>query len=232
MTPEEARNLHLAVRLHFSQRNYDLHKFRGKINAKNLKEPSPLYAVLANTFNIEDELRGLFIANCVAGHCHDFVDWFLGAEAKRIWLEWSKRVDGLSEHIRKETKNIAALSDGRTLKQLLEPPGGTSYPPLLDFYYRGLIEIETVIVYLRLFGYRRRWDEEIGEPYIWPSTSLMMTKYSSLLSIDLNKMAATVKEAYKPQNRHIPNPPPKLPKRSDPNVLSDSEWDNLIASIT
>lgn len=234
MTPEAARNLHLAVKLHFTQNNYDLLRFRGKVNTASLKEPSKLYKSLASKYPIDKELRGLFVAACVAGFAYKYVDWYLTDDAKQVWLNWLRRTEGLSELIRSESEIIVRFraSEGLSLRQMLEPVDNSrSFPPLLDLYLEAKISPETVIVYLTVFNYFARWDRKISDQYVWPSVSLLFRKYAILLQIDLNKMAAIIKET-NAKRSPTPNQTPKLPKRSDPNVLSDCEWDNLIASIT
>lgn len=216
--------------MHFTKKGYDLNQFRGKLITENLKPPSALYATLAAKYSIDNELRGLFIANCIAGHCTKFVDWYLGPEAKQVWLDWLRRTNGMGELVRTETRTISRLAAGRPLGQLFEPPAAGCFPPLLEFYLDNSISLETLIVYLKVFGYDKVWPRKIIDPYLWPSLSLLIDKYYRLLTIDLNKMKATIKEAY--QTKSTPNQPQKLPKRSDPNVLSDSEWNDLINQIT
>ena len=59
------------------------------------------------------------------------------------------------------------------------------------------ITLETLVIFEKLLGYRKHFDKEIKETYIWKNVSLLLEKYIPFVKIDYWKYRKLLLERVK-----------------------------------
>ena len=62
-----------------------------------------------------------------------------------------------------------------------------THPKLLKAYLAKKISLETLVILDRLVRYRRVFDREIDESYIWPKVSMLIQKYEPFVKVNIVK---------------------------------------------
>ena len=62
-----------------------------------------------------------------------------------------------------------------------------THPKLLRAYLGKKISLETLVIFDRLLHYRKRFDKEIDESYIWPKVSMLIEKYEPFVKVNIVK---------------------------------------------
>jgi hypothetical protein len=62
-----------------------------------------------------------------------------------------------------------------------------NHPKLLKAYLSKKISLDTLVVLEKLLHYRKRFDKEIDENYIWPKVSRLIEKYEPFVKADIIK---------------------------------------------
>ena len=59
-----------------------------------------------------------------------------------------------------------------------------NHPKLIKAYLGKKISLETLVIFEKLLEYRKQFDTEIKETYIWKNVSLLLEKYTPFVKID------------------------------------------------
>ena len=72
-----------------------------------------------------------------------------------------------------------------------------NHPKLLKAYLGKKICLETLVIFEKLLHYRKQFDREITETFIWPNTSRLIEKYEPFVEADVSKCKLMLKEKVK-----------------------------------
>ena len=92
----DAYKTYLGIKLHFTKKDYDFHKFDGKTKAtlESFEKRNDKYFFTKIAKRYSNTLVDFFVANLV----HDNSKWvgdFVLSDSERVYLSWRKKVDGL-----------------------------------------------------------------------------------------------------------------------------------------
>lgn len=186
MTPFEAYQLFLAVKMHFTQPSYDMVKYNGKVNANFnsfcKRRDKYQFAKLAR----HKDPQNFLIANFIDGN-NKWVGELFTDDSEHNYVEWLKRQQSLTYMI---TNEIEMLDDN-FIEHFKVKDG--QHPNLLVMYKRNKIHIETLTVLNNILQFFPIWDKKINDTIIWPNIRDKCLKYHHFLHYDKTKIKKLVK---------------------------------------
>ena len=191
--------MYLAMKLHFTNPNFDYFTAGGKTNAKEKtyqqRNDFWFYETLARKYK-KEEIQELLLASFVISEDSSKV-WIgdIRQSGKDRWVVWKKSQQSLAYTIEQDLESMASSmgSEGHTFNNLFETMGG--HPPLLKFFIQRQLNLDTLVVMDIVLGFVDRWDKELKDP-LWEQLSLKIKKYKPFLSINKNKYQQILKEKF------------------------------------
>ena len=179
-----------ALKAHFKKDGYDYFKYSGHISAK----PSALerradkyyFTKLARKVNYKEVLLANFVENDSS-----WIGDLIEQEAEDNFKSWRKRVESLTYLYKLDLKT---LDDDFNSNFIVEDG---NHPKLLTLFLQKRISIETMVILDRLVHYRKRWNKQIEDKYIWPEAEKKISQYTPFINIDVEKMKIITFEHFK-----------------------------------
>ena len=180
--------IYQAIKLHFTDKNYNFFTYGGKtrvsVDTFNKRKDKYSFHKLARQYN-ESEIVPFLVANFV----HNDSQWsrdLLQEEAKNVYTEW-KRVTQSMQHC--FTEDIKKLMDGKEPNQfndLFRVREG-EYPELFVRLMQKDISYETIVILNNIFEFVPKWDKQVSDTVIYPKMALKIRKYGAFLTVDVAK---------------------------------------------
>lgn len=179
MTDFEAYRQFLALKLHFTSEHYDYFKYNGKHNAtmasfEKRTDKRFFKKLVRKNINITE----YYVANLVNGK-----EWISQFEDS-VWKDWLSRSQSIEYNFINEAEKL--LTSAGNFDIIFNCDEGT-HPKLLKAYLAKKISLETLVILDRLVRYRRVFDREIDESYIWPKVSMLIQKYEPFVKVNIVK---------------------------------------------
>ena len=179
MTDFEAYRQFLALKLHFTSEHYDYFKYNGKHNATVASfEKRTDKRFFRRLVKKNIDLTEYYVANFVNGK-----DWISQFEDS-VWKEWLARSQSIEYNFINDAEKL--LTSAENFDIIFKCDEGT-HPKLLRAYLGKKISLETLVIFDRLLHYRKRFDKEIDESYIWPKVSMLIQKYEPFVRVNIVK---------------------------------------------
>jgi len=178
--PYDAYVKYLALKSHFSDKNYDYFKYNGKVKAwrqtfETRKDKYFFYKLSKKKDPVE-----FLVANFIGSK-----DFYIGSiredSAEDIYMEYKKRHQSLTYIFKGD---IAKMKDDFN-DNIIVPKN--EHPYLLRLYMSGDICIETLTLINRCCKMFAYWDKELSDDIMWPDIKLKAIKYEPFLNVDINK---------------------------------------------
>lgn len=186
MTPFQVFCEYLALKSHFSNRDYNYFKYNKKVRAtitsfnrrkdryffertsRKLSDKE-IVDFLVSNFALSDNPQNLWIGEIINS-------------GERTYKEWMRRQQSLSYLFKEQSEQLLSNNE---LKDVLSCSKG--HPILLKKFLGGEISLETIVIFDKIFSYRKNFDKKLDDP-IWETVSLKIQKYSPFLNnIDIFK---------------------------------------------
>ena len=179
MTDFEAYRQFLALKLHFTSEHYDYFRYNGKHNAtmasfEKRTDKRFFKKLVRKNINITE----YYVANLVNGK-----EWISQFEDS-VWKDWLSRSQSIEYNFINEAEKL--LTSAGNFDIIFNCDEGT-HPKLLKAYLAKKISLETLVILDRLVRYRRVFDREINESYIWPKVSMLIQKYEPFVKVNIVK---------------------------------------------
>ena len=179
MTEFEAYIQFLALKLHFTSDHYDYFKYNGKHNASlasfEKRTDKRFFKRLAKrNINIVE----YYVANLIDGK-----EWVSQFE-DRIWTEWLSRNQSIEYNFINDAEKL--LTNAEYFDIIFNSDKG-NHPKLVKAYLGKKISLETLVIFEKLLHYRKRFDKEINETYVWPTVSRLIERYEPFVKADMGK---------------------------------------------
>ncbi len=186
MTPFQAGEMFLSLRLHFTRASYDYFKYHGKTTMTRekfeLRSDKFLFAKLTRAYQTEEEFRDLVVANCLRDP-HLYSRMLLASEAHDRYLAYRKIHESLAYLV--DQDYCWMFEENQDINYWLHV--GQEYPPLMQAVWTQRIKIETLLVMNRILNFLPMWERKIRDTIRVPEFLLLCRKYDPLLSIDGQK---------------------------------------------
>jgi len=179
---------YMALKLHFTTDKYDVIEQKGKIRASRqaFAKRTDLFAInkIAKKYSNE-EITNFLIANFVSG---DRWGGVFDNESRDRYLDWKKRIEGLSYTFKKDLDNIELdIEENSLQKNILLQSSKNSHPYIIKAYLRKTISIETLVILDKLYNIIDKFDLETNDTIVWPDIKRLVKKYKPFLKIDMDK---------------------------------------------
>ena len=194
MTPFEVYKTYLALKNHFTQANYDYHKYCGKVRAtlnSFYKRKDRFWFEKLSRQKSEKQIIDFFVSNFVTSG--DPQSLWIGdiiRDGEKTYNSWNNRIESLSYFFKTEVESVISIKHFDEIFQV----HGTSHPLLLKEHLQGNLSLETMVILDRILGYKVDFDKKLKDP-VWQLVSQNMNKYSSFLNIDVFKFRKILKES-------------------------------------
>lgn len=193
MSPFQCYTTFLAVKQHFTRPSYDVIKYNWKVKASlesfHKRTDRYFYERLSRKKN-DQEIKEFFISNFVTSeNPHRVYIPELMKDGEDVYLNWLKRNQSLSYNFKNE---VSSLLSEYNLNDVLRCKN-SQHSILIRKYLQKYLSIETLVIFEKLLHYVRNYDKVLDDP-LWDALRLKVTKYDSLLNIDINKYSKIIKE--------------------------------------
>ena len=169
MTDFEAYLQFLALKLHFTSDHYDYFKYNGKHNASlesyDKRTDKRFFKRLAR--------RNINIVEYYVSNLIDGKEWVSQFDDK-VWKEWLSRNQSIEYNFINDAEKL--LTNAQNFDIIFNSDKG-NHPKLLKAYLGRKISLETLVIFEKLLQYRKRFDKEIDETYVWPKVSRLINRY-------------------------------------------------------
>lgn len=190
MTPYEVYTRYIALKNHFTQKNYDYFTYGGKVRAKQstfeMRKDKYFFYKLSKHKDVENYL----LANLLDGGKDFWVGAMRDSAPEDIYRAWKKRQESLTYTFKND---LTKLNDDFDKNFTVEQYG---HPHLLRLYLRGEVCIETMCILDMLVNYSAQWNKSLEKDLIWSDKYTIIRKYKPFLSIKLDKMKALTLEYF------------------------------------
>jgi hypothetical protein len=185
MSPFETYQHYLSLKNHFTNPKYDFFKYGAKTRAsvtsfnkrkdkywfeKTSRKYSDKEIVdfLVSNFALSDNPQNLWIGEIINS-------------GERTYTEWMRRQQSLSYLFKEQSEQLLSNNE---LKDVLSCSKG--HPILLKKFLGGEISLETIVIFDKIFSYRKNFDKKLDDP-VWECVSLKIKKYSPFIQVDIFK---------------------------------------------
>lgn len=192
MTPYQVYTEYLALKSHFTNRNYDYFKYNKKVRASvtsfNRRADKYWFEKTSRKYK-DEEIVNFLVANFVESTSVNQI-WIgeIINSGERIYGEWKKRQQSLT-YLFKEQSNELFLET--KLDDALNCSKG--HPMVLKRFLSGKLSLETLTIYDKIFNFSKDFDKKLIDP-VWETVSLKIKKYAPFINIDVFQYRKILRE--------------------------------------
>lgn len=194
MNGYDVYGIYQAIRLHFTDKNYNFFTYGGKtrvsVDSFNKRKDKYNFHKLARMYS-ESEIVSFLVANFV----HNDDNWsrsLIQDDATEVYTEWQRITQSMTNVFKDDIRKLMEGKQPQQFNDLFRVVNG-EYPELLVRLMQKDITIETVVVLNNIFGFVPKWDKQISDDIIYPKMSLKIRKYGAFLSVDVTKYKQALK---------------------------------------
>lgn len=190
VTPYECYQDYLALKQHFSRKDYDYVKYNGKVRVNPTSFDGRRDKIFFMKLSKHPDPHNFMLSNMIRDPKLWVKDIAYNEEAQRNYDEWQKKIQSLSYVFKNE---ISAL-DSDFDKNFMVSEG--QHPIALKLYMRGEISLETLAILIDLTKCAKHWSKKMDGDPVWEEIKLLVTKYRSFLKYDEEKMRNIVVDKF------------------------------------
>ena len=135
----------------------------------------------------DQEIQDFFIANFATDEDPSTVYMpNIIKNGEKTYTSWKKRIQSLAYTF---TEEAHKLFDNQKVDDIFDCSKG--HPPILKSYLRGDTSLESMVIYDRILGYGKDFDQKLDDP-VWKTVSRRVKKYSLITIMSLRSDLAKV----------------------------------------
>ena len=190
----EVYRMYLAMKLHFSNKNFDFFLAEGKTNAKEQtyqeRNDFWFFERLAKKLSAQ-EVQEYLLASFVLAEDPQKV-WIgsIQRDGKDLYLLWKKQIDSLTYTFKQDCDTmVQCMEDGKcTFGSLFgaELSQDHRLPGAYKLLLKEQIAFHTFLICDQAINFLPLWDKYLVDP-LWERTSFKIKKYKPFLSIPVDK---------------------------------------------
>lgn len=180
MSPSEAKQIYLAIKLHFTSDSYDAIKynFRVRSTTKVSSKDSFYFERLAKKYGSNRQnYIDFLVANFIKPTPPGWVSELVSSDADSIYKSWLKQRDSFTYRF---TEDMDFLSEKCPSFNDLFHARKDNYPLIIEYYLQESVSLETVAVLESILNFMK--NARVTETIVWPTIFRMIHKYVTFLS--------------------------------------------------
>jgi hypothetical protein len=192
LEPLNCYKAYLALKNHFTNKNYNYFTYNGKVKA-NLKSfykrKDRFYFEKMSRQKSDEEIINFFVSNFAS--CEDPQSLWIGEiikEGEETYKNWMRKNQSLS-YIFKEEVSILNSKNFDDMFNIED----NKHPKILKEFLQKKISLETMIILNNILDYKKQFDKKLQDP-VWEFVSMRIEKYAPFIHIDSNKFKSILKE--------------------------------------
>jgi len=196
MDPFDVFKTYLAIKLHFTTKQYDYNLYGGSIKNTSLekfneRKDKMFFHKLASKYR-ESEMVDFMVANLKSGESV-WVGKLLTPEAHKEFTQFTKRKQAIGEFFKSDLEKLFSQVDEPI--EALQVIDGQN-PLILKEIYSGELGVETLIILNDILPieYFSAIDSKLQEDILWPDTRNKAMKLRSFLKYSKPKMKNILKK--------------------------------------
>jgi len=175
----EAYKHYLALKSHFTTKNYDFFKYNGAVKARRDKFDSRNDKYFFHKLSKHKDLTNFLVALFVYGRHDVWVgDILRNEESEKLYKEWLRVRESLTYVF---TNDLDKFNDD-LFSSFAVTEG--QHPHALKLLLRKEIHIETFIILNDLLRFTPKWNKEIIDPVVWPEVRQKCKKYHPFMQYE------------------------------------------------
>jgi hypothetical protein len=180
MDPYQVYRLYLALRLHFTNENYDITKTKGGVRPSKqaFLKRKDLFAIrkLAETKS-RQEIIDFLVSNFVSGNRWGGV---FDSESVEVYTQWTYKMQKLTYQF---TQDLYAMhADGDPLQSV-----DGQHPSIFKLYMGGKISLESIAILDKIIKFTSRDYGSLSDDFMWKDFVHLVKKYRPFVKIDKEK---------------------------------------------
>ena len=190
---------YLAVKLHFTSKNYDYHKYDGKVNCKldtfTKRNDRYFFHKLSVKYK-QEEILDFFVSNFIKDE-KKWVGSLLRNDGQDIYLDYKKRKESFGYHFRNDLVCISDVinADNIRFDDVFNVYNG-QHPRVLRLLLQKKLHIQTFVALNELLSFSKNWDKEIKENVVWPKISSTIAKLKPFVNFNITECKLIMKEVF------------------------------------
>lgn len=182
--------LFLALKNHFTQKNYDYFKYNGKVTASKdsfmIRKDRFQFQKLCRLYSA-DEMKDFFVSNFIKGRMWS-VD-MLQEEAEEAYQKYMKRKQSITYSFADDLDRMFSEYDPSTIFDVR-----SGIPPILNCVISERISIETFAILDKYTGFVSALNTKLADDFLWQKYNNLPRKLHPFLIYDGDKMKNILKE--------------------------------------
>ncbi len=177
---------YLALKRHFTTKTYDYHKYNGKVKASLDAFQTRKDVFFFYKLSLRPERHDLMLSNIVKNP-NIWAGDFLEEPAEETYINWKKRLDGLTYHFQQDLKEL----DDDYKSNFIVPEG--QHPKLLSYFLQRKLSLETFTILTNLCNTLDYWNEKVVDKIVAGDKIQLSRKYYPFLDFDRKKFSTIIK---------------------------------------
>ena len=195
--------LFIAIRNHFTQKNYSFFKYKGKVRISKdkfmMNKDRFKYSRLSKKYDAI-EMQDFILANILSGR--KWIGEFMEDDAEQTYINFIKRSQSFTYTFKNDMDKIFSSISSPT--KIFKEKNST-YPVLLELHMVNDINIESLCVLNSFIPFIHIFDKKLGEDdFIWSTIRNMIVKLTPFLTYDREKCKKILKDHINtPDKEHV-----------------------------
>ena len=177
---------YLALKRHFTTKNYDYHKYNGKVKASFESFQTRKDVFFFYKLSQKQERHQLILSNLVYNQ-NTWAGDILEESGEEIYKNWKKKIDGLTYHFEQDLKKL----DDNYKSNFIVPNG--QHPKLISLFLQRKISLETFTILTNISNVLDYWNETVVDKIVACDKIQLSRKYYPFLEFDRKKFSSIIK---------------------------------------
>ena len=187
MNAYECYQTYLGLKLHFTNKDYDYHKYHGKVNASvdsfRTRNDRFFFEKLAKHI----DPFSFLLSNIIANPSAYVRDLAYDEEAKHIYTKWLKTKESLSYIF---TQELSQLDQDLKSYFIADP---NNHPKIIKLYLSNKISLETLCILVDIINCLPYWNKRLKGDIIYDDVGMLIQKYTAFLQYDKEKFKEIIR---------------------------------------
>jgi len=187
LKPIDGYRVYMAMKLHFTKKNYDFFKNNAKVRIKGevFDNKNDLECFIKFTSTIpKNEILHFLIANFVQGNYNLIYNLHTGFP---IYKQWKSKIESLSYNFQNDIEKIISEKEENNISSIFTEEEKGKHPLLFKMYLGSHISTETMCILQKKYGYIEKFDISMKHDIIWFQKKIKIMKYLVFFDAEIIK---------------------------------------------